>query len=432
MSDSLVDAVRRAALPVRTDHLYVLEEVGEARFVLIGEASHGTDEFYRERAEITKQLIVEHGFTAVAVEGDWPDAYRVNRYVRGQSNDANATEALAGFRRFPAWMWRNTVVRDFTEWLRQHNRTAASKTGFYGLDLYSLYASLEAVIRYLDETDPEAARRARARYSCFDHATGDVESYGFHTSLGLHPSCEAEVIAQLEELRRTAATPPLADDERFYAEQNARVAVNAEAYYRSLFGRRISSWNLRDRHMVETLEALVDHLERREGVTAKVVVWAHNSHLGDARATDMGDAGELTVGQLVRQRYREEVTLIGLTTHAGTVTAASAWGATLERKVVRPSLPNSYERVFHDTKLPRFLLPLGPNAPDLLRERLLERAIGVIYLPDTERQSHYFHATLPDQFDLLLHFDQTHALEPLDPTAGWLGAEVPETFPTAV
>jgi len=440
----LTDAVRECAHPLTgsaQDYEPLMDLIGDARFVLIGEASHGTHEFYQQRAEITKRLIQEKGFTAVAVEADWPDAYRVNRYVRGIGDDTTSADALAGFDRFPAWMWRNTEVVNFIDWLREYNNALpqnAIKAGFYGLDLYSLHTSVEAVLSYLDKIDPEAAKRARYRYSCFEHFGEDTQGYGYAASFGLTESCQKKVINELLELQHRAGEYALADgreaeDEYFYAEQNARLIKNAEEYYRSMFRGRVSSWNLRDRHMAETLDHLVTHLDKQRNRT-KVVLWAHNSHLGDARATDMGDAGELNVGQLVRERYGRDAVLVGLTTYSGTVTAASNWGAPPERKRVRPGISGSYEALFHETGLPRFLLTLRSDdkAATALRKRRLERAIGVIYLPETERVSHYFHARLPDQFDAVLHFDETRALEPLERTSHWEKGEVPETFPSSL
>src|SRR5215207_3319664 len=361
----LADAVRKAAHPLTggaADYDPLMELIGDARFVLIGEASHGTHEFYRERAQITKSLITEKGFTAVAVEADWPDAYRVNRYVRARGDDAESVDALSGFKRFPTWMWRNADVLDFVGWLRAHNDAlprSAAKVGFYGLDLYSLHASMEAVLGYLDQIDPEAAKRARYRYSCFDHFGEDTQAYGYAVGFGLTESCEDEVISQLVELRRRAAEYAsrdgrVAEDEFFFAEQNARLVKNAEEYYRSMFRGQASSWNLRDRHMVETLHALVAHLNGRSEGGAKVVVWAHNSHLGDARATEMGERGEWSVGQLVREKYGGESVLVGFTTYAGTVTASSDWDAQPERKRVRPALKDSYEALFHEVGIARF------------------------------------------------------------------------------
>ena len=442
-ADSLTTRIREAvsAVPAEQDQYgELLDLIGDARFVLIGEASHGTHEFYRERAEITKRLIQEKGFTAVAVEADWPDAYRINCFVRGTGADPDADSALGDFRRFPQWMWRNEVVRDFVEWLRAYNDAQepdVPRVGFYGLDLYSLHASIEGVISYLDSVDPEAADRARRRYSCFDHFGEDAQLYGYATSLGAAEPCEDDVVNQLLELQRRAAELAsrdgrVAEDDLFHAEQNARLARNAEAYYRSMFRGRVSSWNLRDQHMAETLEALVAHLGRRGGRT-KVVVWAHNSHLGDARATQMGAEGELNLGQLVRERYGEDACLVGFSTYTGSVTAASDWDEPAERKRVRPGLPGSYEALFHEVELPRFLLKLREGGPvsECLREPRLQRAIGVIYRPETERVSHYLDARLADQFDVLIHIDETSAVVPLEPTAGWTG-EPPDTFPTAL
>ena len=418
----------------------LIERLAKARLVLLGEASHGTHEFYRERAEITKRLIAAHGFRAVAVEADWPDAYRVNRFVRGAGDDAEAVDALSGFKRFPTWMWRNADVLDFFGWLRAHNEGKASKeqAGFYGLDLYSLHSSMAAVLAYLDKVDPGAARRARHRYACFDHFREDTQAYGYAASIGLSPSCGAEVVRQLIELRRQAADYASRDgrvarDDYFYAEQNARLVANAERYYRTMFQGRVSSWNLRDAHMVDTLDSL-DKFLQSEGIERKIVVWAHNSHLGDARATEMGEAGEWNVGQLVRQRHGTEALLVGFTTYEGTVTAATDWEAPAERVHVRPALAGSYERLFHEVNVPRFWIDLDPasRAAKTLGEPRLERAIGVIYRPETERQSHYFQARLPQQFDAVLHYDQTRAVEPLERNAEWIPEEVPETFPTGV
>jgi erythromycin esterase-like protein len=412
----------------------LLEWATEKRFVLLGEASHGTHEFYRERAEITKRLIVEQGFTAVTAEADWPDAYRVNLYVRGASDDESAEEALADFRRFPAWMWRNRDVVEFVEWLRDWNdglSPNSPKVGFYGLDLYSLYTSMEAVLAYLDEVDPEAAQRARERYSCFDHFGRDPQVYAYAAAAGDAEPCEEAAVEQLVDLRKLAAQSATSesdvdDDRQFYAEQNARLVVNAEEYYRAVFRAGAESWNLRDRHMAETLQELVAYLERKQGLT-RVAVWAHNSHVGDARATEMSERGELNVGQLVRERHRPETLNVGFTTYTGTVTAASDWGGIVERKRVRPALPESWESRFHEMRVPRFLID-----PTALAGRRLERAIGVIYRPETERLSHYFYAHLAGQFDALVHIDETRAVEPLELTSDWERGELPETYPWAV
>ena len=423
------------------DYDPLLDMIGGARLVLLGEASHGTHEFYRERARITQRLIEEYGFSVVAVEADWPDAYRVNRFVRGAGADTVAAEALGDFVRFPRWMWRNRDVLAFVAWLRDFNDALAageSRVGFYGLDLYSLFSSIEAVIRYLDEVDPEAARRARYRYACFDHFEEDTQAYGYAATVGMSASCESAVVQQLLDLQRRAVELSgrdgrIPEDEYFFAEQNARLVKNAEEYYRTMFQGRISSWNLRDRHMAETLDALLAHFDRKGGRT-KAVIWEHNSHIGDARATSMGREGEWNVGQLTRERHGADTILIGFSTYSGTVTAAHDWEAPVELKRVRPGLPGSFEALFHSLEMPDLLLPMRdrPEVRAALDRSRLERAIGVVYRPQTERQSHYFEARMPEQFDAVLHFDRTTGVEPLDLPSSWGTGEPPETYPTGV
>jgi len=436
--ESLRPHLRALPSTVADDDL-LLAQLARGKLALLGEASHGTHEFYAERAWLTQRLIRDHGYNAVVVEADWPDAWRVNLYVRGRSDDRSAEEALSGFERFPTWMWRNTVVRDFVEWLRDHNHglPPSRQAGFYGMDLYSLYASIRAVLGYLDRADPEAAHGARARYACFDHYGEDSQAYGYAASFGMKASCEDEVVQQLREMNRRVLEHMAGTGEDradlFFAQQNARLVRNAEEYYRTMFHGRVSSWNLRDSHMVETLQALEKHLAGLTG-NVRMAVWAHNSHLGDASATEMGDIGEWNVGQLVRDRWGDEAMLVGFSTHDGTVTAASEWDAVAERKRVRPGLPGSYEALLHETGEPRFWLPLRGNGPlsELLRERRLQRAIGVIYLPHSERMSHYFHTRLPQQFDALIHVDHTRALEPLVPEPVWQAGEPAETYPSGL
>jgi erythromycin esterase-like protein len=423
-----------------SDYDSLLRHIGDVHFVLIGEASHGTHEFYRHRAEITKRLIREHGFHAVAAEADWPDAHRVNRYVQDRTSDGSAERALAGSIRFPVWMWRNEAVAEFVNWLRHNNQRpgAPYQAGFYGLDLYSLNRSRAEVVRYLERVDPAAATRARDRYSCFDHFGEDEQTYGYAAGFGVSDSCEQEVVQQLIDLRRRTyeymhRDGHIAEDDFFSAEQNARLVRNAEEYYRSMFRGRVSTWNLRDRHMAETLHALSAHLDRRFG-RSKIVVWAHNSHLGDARATEMGRHGEWNVGQLVRERYPNDSFSLGFTTHSGTVTAAHDWGDDPQTMQVRPALPDSYEALFHSAQIPAFLLAFFPDSQlsAELRDERLERAIGVVYRPETERLSHYFRARLPDQFDAVLHVDHTQALQPLEQHAEAHPEEAPETFPSGI
>jgi erythromycin esterase-like protein len=448
-SGAALASLGRAARPIEgrdDDYDELLAEISDRRVVLIGEATHGSREFYLERARITKRLIEDHGFTVVAVEADWPDAYRVNRYVMGLSNDRSAAEALEDFRRFPTWMWRNTEVVQFVDWLRERNDKISDPlrmTRFHGLDLYSLRTSIEAVVAYLDVIDPDEAQRARARYSCFDHVGAEGQAYGFALAHERAIPCENEVVAQLISLRQQAAAYAqrdgwLAEDELFCAEQNAIVVRDAEEYYQQMYRADVSSWNLRDRHMAATLDSLLDHFDRRGGRT-KVVVWEHNSHIGDARATAMSTRGELNVGQLARQRYGEHaVALIGLTTYDGEVTAATDWGQPARRRTVRPGLPDSYEHLLHevvDERLApaRFWMPMtDPEAAAVLDEARLERAIGVVYRPHTERASHYFPARLDRQFDVVVHVDRTSALQPLDDIAAWDPLEPPETYPTGI
>lgn len=440
--NALVQAIRNAAYLMQgaaRDYDPLIDLVGDARFVLLGEASHGTHEFYDARAQITKRLIEEKGFNAIAIEADWPDAYRINRYVRAAGIDSNSRDALKDFKRFPTWMWRNLDVLAFVEWLRRFNdnREEQSKTGLYGLDLYSMYSSMEAVLRYLEKVDPEAAARARYRYSCFDHFAEDPQAYGYAASFDLSSSCEQEALGQALELQKQAIAYAGRDgrvesDEFFFAQQNARLVKNAEQYYRSMFRGRVESWNNRDRHMAQTLEALVDYLST-EQKDAKVVVWAHNSHVGDARATEMGELGELNLGQLVRERYGRDALLVGFTTYQGAVIATSDWDMPPQQKRVSPALKNSIERVFHQTEIARFLLLLRDDAPlrAALNRPLLERAIGVIYRPETERQSHYFHVNLGEQFDAIMHLDDTGPVEPI----GYIkteGRDMAETFPTGI
>jgi erythromycin esterase-like protein len=331
-------------------------------------------------------------------------------------------------------MWRNTEVAEFVGWLREWNDGLPPdrpRTGFYGLDLYSLHASMEAVVAYLDEVDPEAAARARERYACFDHFGRDPQVYAYEAGIAGAEPCEQQAVEQLVELLNMRVeiarqNGQIDEDRHFFAEQNARLVANAERYYRAMFRGGIESWNLRDRHMAETLDALVGHLERRHGPT-KVVVWAHNSHLGDARATELGQAGELNLGQLVRERYGRETFLTGFSTYTGTVTAASDWGGPAERKRVRPALDGSWEEIFHRMSVPDLMLGTGG-----LEGNRLERAIGVVYRPETERLSHYFHARMANQFDAVLHIDETNALEPLERTSEWEAGELPETYPFGV
>lgn len=440
-----VETIRRSVQPLCGDLLDydgLVERCEKAKIVMLGEATHGTHEFYAARADITRRLIEQLGFNGIAVEADWPDSWRVNKFVRGSDSDMVASDALGGFKRFPQWMWRNSDVLDFVGWLREWNIGADElEVGFYGLDLYSLNDSMKAVLDYLRETDPAVARTFSHRYACFDHFGGDPKRYGLFTGTGISKSCESEVVTALADLRRKRGAWLGLDGHRaaeafFCAEQNATVVADAENYYRTMLRGDVQSWNLRDRHMMNTLLAISSHLEALHG-HAKIVVWAHNSHIGDARATQMGRRGEFNIGQLAKEHFGEEAVLVGFTTNSGTVTAASDWDAPVERKSVRPGLAHSCEKLFHETEIPRFWLDFSKQkeAAELLHHPLLERAIGVIYRPETERESHYFSASVSKQFDALFHFDETRAVEPLERSLTWEAdgvAEVDETYPSGL
>jgi erythromycin esterase-like protein len=403
------------------------DRYADRRVVLLGEASHGTSEFYRARAAITRRLIERHGFDIVAVEADWPDAAAVDRYVR---HHAPREVEESAFHRFPDWMWRNTDVDEFVHWLRAHNEGVPNpdrRAGFYGLDLYNMHGAIAAVLEYLDEVDPEAAAIARERYGCLTPWQKDPAVYGRAALSRGYGECEAQVVAQLRDLLAHRLEYVAKDGASFLdAAQNARLIRSAERYYRIMYYGGAESWNLRDSHMFETLENL---LEAR-GPQAKAVVWAHNSHIGDARATEMGARrGELNIGQLCRDRWGDAAALIGFGTHTGTVAAATDWGGPMAVKRVRPSMPDSVERLCHDTGLPSFLLDFArdPALAERLSEPRQERFIGVIYRPETEALSHYADAALSRQFDAWVWFDETTAVTPL--RAEHLRPGVPDTYP---
>ncbi|MFI2810678.1 erythromycin esterase family protein [Microbulbifer sp. JSM ZJ756] len=435
---NILEQVNRVSEPLAgndTDLDPLLRRAADRSVILLGEASHGTHDFYSMRAEITRSLVEEQGLDAIVLEGDWPDVYRINRFVRGLDGDANARAALGDFERFPLWMWRNTVMESFVHWLREWNstRAPADRVGVYGMDLYSMYRSADAVIGYLEKVDPSAAERARQRYACLDRH-GDPQRYGYQAAMGLSESCQKAAVEQLLEMLQAHSqwlqrSGLYGEDELFYAERNARVVHHAEAYYRGMFFSGVNTWNLRDRHMVDTLLDLRQHLSQQRDRQARIAVWAHNSHLGDARATDAALHEEVNVGQLVREKLGDDALLLGFTTYTGHVTAATDWEQPVEHRWVRPALDGSVEELFHRADRKRFYLDMASLPPDTLGHPLLERAIGVIYRPETERQSHYFRTRLQHQFDAVIHLDETTALEPLDMTEGWQEREPPETWP---
>ena len=397
---------------VNLDNL--LDRIGDSRLVLLGEASHGTAEFYEMRARITRELIEKKGFTIVAVEADWPDAAHIDHYIHGTAPDPLLESKP--FSRFPAWMWANHSVHAFTRWLKIHNsvKSPDKQVGFYGLDLYSLYSSMEVVLNYLEKIDPESAEVARIRYGCLMPWANDPAMYGQITITKQYRKCEKDVLVTLQDLLKKRLEYSLADGKQFFnVVQNARLVANAERYYRTLYYAENNSWNQRDQHMFDTLQAVL----KFRGKNSKAIIWEHNSHVGDARATQMSARGELNIGQLARQEYGDAAYLIGFGTDHGTVAAASEWGGPMEVKQVQPSHIDSYERIFHEVHTDNFLLPFRKPLQEITRKKLLaerlERAIGVIYRPESELQSHYFYASLPYQFDEYIWLDETHAVKPL-------------------
>lgn len=434
-----IDALNEKIVPLDGEKSYqtIIDAAAKKKFVLIGEATHGTADFYRIRADITRRLIAEKGFDAVAIEGDWPDTYRVNHYVQHHSEDEDADAALSGFKRFPTWLWRNQEMKEFVEWLHDANARQKDAVGLYGLDLYSMHTSIEAILKYLQEIDPLAAESARRRYACFGNFAADPQAYGYAIATGMWDNCEQKVVEQLIDLQRRSRLyvkkgDAILDEEYFSAWQNARLVKNAEHYYRALFRSRKNSWNLRDQHMFETLEKLADYYSRLRGRDARIIVWAHNSHVGNAAATDMAMREEVNLGQLVSRKYGGDALRIGFSTSQGTVTAASEWDGPAETKILRPPLEGSYEELFSKLKSPRFLLDLRDVSEQLAQKRL-QRFIGVIYNAEMERLSHYFHATLPQQFDFIIHLERTEALAPL---FSWYmsqaGGIMDETFPSGL
>ncbi|HEV8196566.1 MAG TPA: erythromycin esterase family protein [Gemmatimonadales bacterium] len=430
---SIAQLIRETAEPFgyleEADLGPLLERVGKARVVLLGEATHGTAEFYRMRARITRELILHAGFTMVAVEADWPDARWVDGYVRHAPGPPPGDQP---FKRFPTWMWRNREVAEFVEWLRSHNATQANpadRVGFYGLDLYSLYSSIESVLHFLDRTDPDAADLARQRYGCLTPWSDDPAAYGRAAMTDSYRSCETEVVRTLQDLLARRLHYAAQGEDRFLdAIQNARLVADAERYYRVMYYGSTESWNLRDQHMFDTLDTLFGAKP-----DARAVVWEHNSHVGDAAATEMGRAGQINVGNLCRKKFGDQAYLVGFGTDHGSVAAAHNWDEPMRVMPVRPSHASSYERLFHDSGLAACLLPLreatgGAAREELLQDRL-ERAIGVIYRPATELASHYFHASLPRQFDEYIWFDETG---PVTPLPGPVDPGLPDTYPFGV
>lgn len=407
----------RASQPLTgagTDYDALLAMIGPARVVMLGEATHGSREFYRERARISRRLIDEQGFDAVVLEAPWEPVRRLDDYIRGEGRDRDAAAALAGFVRFPAWPSRNGELRDFAESLRAVNRLRAGRSApvrLYGMDLYSVPESADAVVRHVARRSVAAAALARQRYRCFDDYLAEPMFYGREAESGRAASCAAGAAAQLAEMDSAAA-----DEDDFLAWQSARTVSSGEGYYRALYrGESVGSWNLRERHMADTLVQLLERL----GPQSRIVVWAHNLHQGDARATDQARGGELSLGQLMRERFGDGAVLVGFSTHRGRVRAAPGWGAPDRVRRLRPALRGSWHDLLH-RRLPRggppALLLIFRGDPALAAEFAVQRpqrAVGVIYLPHAERRDHYFHATLSAQFDAVIHIDVTAAIDSL-------------------
>lgn len=445
ISSKLIYLLNEAAIPFdsknQSCYQKLADRMGDARIVLMGEATHGTEEFYQTRMALSQYLIQEKGFQAIAVEGDWTSVYSIHRYCQGQGEFNEANKVLDAFNRFPKWMWRNTAMSSFIQSLRQYNDACENKTdkvGFYGLDLYCLNDAAQAVIEYLQQHDPEAAKKALERYTCFDHVCGDPQLYGYLIENHLKKSCLHEVTTQLLETYRliycnlNINSDLNEKEQQFYVTQNARVVANAEHYYRAQFEPHHTTWNIRDQHMADTLQNIMSHLETITNKPAKVIVWAHNSHVGDARATEMSERQELNLGQLVRERFNTNTFSLGFSTATGTVMAASDWNGKAELKSINAPLSGSYEWLFHQLKEKQFLLNLREETAltHLLQTPQLQRAIGVIYRSEIERLSHYYFSRLPYQFDALIHVDHTHALTALDQKkSSGVTRELPETFP---
>ena len=417
----------------------LLQLVGEAKIVVLGAQTHGTHEFCSERAQITRRLIIEKGFQAIALEGDWPDVSRLNEYVRGNGIDPDSNSALSGFTAFPAWLWRNADMLDFIGWLKSWNdlrEDQSEKAGIYGLDLYGLHKSIAEVVSGLKKIDPTMASEIKECYRCFEEANGG-RRYGFAADIGIRKSCEEEALKALVELRRkraeiTRKAGKTFDEELFSAEQNAYLVEDAERYYRAMFRDRTMAWNLREVHMQRAAQLLMRHLEKNHAAP-KLVIWVHNLHAGDARAEEPSVAAKINLGQLLREQYGHEVVLVGFTTHSGTVTAAlDWWDSPPEQLVLPPAIQGSHEEVFHELDSPDFMLNLRSNRIQLLAEPRLQRTVGIVYRPDMEIDHQYFKVRLNAQFDAILHFDKTRAVEPIEHTTGWDRAEMPETFPTGV
>lgn len=445
---SLIAAIKKHAIPMKgqmTDYDDIISAAKDKIFVMIGCTTHGTKEFYRTRAEITGRLIQDMHFDALAIESDWQGALRINNFTQSLINES-AEDALSGFNQFPTWLWRNNEIINFIEWLRIYNTTYRkpekdndAPVNTYGIDIYGMKATLNALLNYLNQVDSVAAKRARRRFKCLENFINPLTSEGPLPEFDLNDSCAHDAAMQLFELRRKAdeyikKEYPDAENAYFHAKQNANILCHAEEYYRSIMHGDPDSWNIRNRHMFETLEDLAHHLGTRLGRPPRIAVWAHNAHIGNARATEMNKRGELNVGQLIEDKYKDKSLLIGITGSCGTVLAADNWDEPGRVKKMNRPLPGSYEELFYGLKNRGFVLDLRDNnaaVAGLVVPRL-QRSIGVIYKPETERYSHYLEVCLPEQFNFLLHFDETTAIKPLDTQTRKHYAEYGETYPSGL
>jgi len=427
----VIEAARAFSAPLQEpdDLDPLMDRIGASRYALLGEASHGTHEYYTWRAKISKRLILEKGFSFIAVEGDWPDCHRLNQYIKGRAG-GSAREVLHAFERWPTWMWANEEIVDLAEWLRRHNKGVPEekKVGFYGLDVYSLWDSMYEVMGYLHKKDPSAVAAARRAFQCFEPYGEDVQEYA-RATVWVPTTCEDEVIDLLHEMRKLPQPEGEGREAHFVAEQNALVVKNAEAYYRAMVRGGPDSWNVRDQHMAETL----DRLMQFHGHAAKGIVWEHNTHIGDARYTDMADDGMVNIGQLVRERHAKEgVVLIGFGSHRGSVIAGQEWEAPMERMPVPLARAGSWEDVLHQMSPSNKLLIFpATGVAKMLMERRGHRAIGVVYHPEYEQYGNYVPTILPKRYDAFLYIDETEALRPLhmQPVEEH---EVPETYPSGM
>jgi erythromycin esterase len=424
--DAIAVEMGKAAHPISDEHDLdaLIEKIGNAKVVMLGEASHGTKEYYAWRTMITKRLIEEKGFSFMAVEGDWPDCFEVNRYIKGSLVYANAEKALENFKRWPSWLWANEEVRELVEWLRSHNATQPKEKqfGFYGLDVYSLWESMDTIVEYLRKHDPHALEKAYQAYLCFEPFRGDAHTYG-ESAAFVEKACEEEVVNLLREVRTNAMQKSDAYEERFSAEQNARVVQNAEKYYRMMVRADTASWNIRDRHMMETLERLIEY----HGKNAKAIVWAHNTHIGDARATSMRDEGKFNIGELAKKTFRQKSFLVGFGSYQGSVIAGLSWGSPMHIMPVPEARRGSWEKILHDA-IAKDTMLFSDEIRGIESVKRGHRAIGVVYDPDYDI-GNYVPTYLTKRYDAFVYIDQTSALEPL-PIGNIDEEEAPETFPS--